>query len=187
MDSYLQEARIASHHGQFLPVFARKCRVERIPKAIAEAFLSSFHIMGSTSCRYAYGLILSADDEEGEEPDELLVAVSTFSGARNIPVETSEGTKTIRSFEWVRYASLPDMRVIGGMGKTLKCFIDEVRPDDVMSYALEEKWKRKALEKGDPGVKPIGDAYLKLGFVKEGEKIFPGGKKSIKFRLKLTY
>ena len=58
------------------------------------------------------------------------------------------------------------------MGKLLKAFIEEVRPDDVMSYA-DASWSD-------------GDVYRKLGFTEEGTKIFPGGGKSLKFRLKLT-
>ena len=58
------------------------------------------------------------------------------------------------------------------MGKLLKAFIKDVRPDDVMSYA-DASWSS-------------GDVYRKLGFKEEGAKIFPDGGKSLKFRLKLT-
>ena len=181
------QSRKAAHEGIFLHVYARNCEVRRIGKAEAGEFLSRYHVLGSTSCRYAYGLFVSKEGGEGFRKEPLpagtLVAVSTFSGARNIPVQTSSGERTIKSYEWVRYASLPDVRVAGGMGKTLRRFIEDVSPDDVMAYALVENWKE---EGNSSGVKPIGDSYYKLGFEREGEKEFPGGK-SIKFRLKLSY
>ena len=181
------QSRIAAHEGDFLHVYARNCEVRRIGKAEAGEFLSRYHALGSTSCRYAYGLFVSREGGEGFRKEPLpsgtLVAVSTFSGARNIPVRTSSGERTIKSYEWVRYVSLPEVRVIGGMGKTLNRFIEEVSPDDVMAYALVESWKEEA---PSSGVKPIGDSYLKMGFEREGEKEFPLGK-SIKFRLRLSY
>ena len=62
----------------------------------------------------------------------------------------------IRSYEWIRYASLPGIRVIGGMGKLLDAFVEYVKPDDVMSYA--------DLEWSD------GEVYRTLGFEQEGVK-----------------
>lgn len=190
MDSFVADERLASHQGKFLHVYARNCRVCRISKTQAGEFISKYHGLGSTSCRYAYGLFVSREGggnfRKEPLPEGTLVAVSTFSGARNLPVETSSGERFIKSYEWVRYVSLPDVRVIGGMGKCLTEFISEVHPDDVMSYAMVEPWKEEALREHADGVKPVGDAYLKLGFVREGVKSFGEGE-SIKFRLRLTY
>mgnify|MGYP006988390554 CR=1 FL=1 len=81
-----------------------------------------------------------------------LVAVATFSNAR----KWQKGEKTIRSYEWTRYASLPGVRINGGMGKVLKAFIKEVQPDDIMSYA-DLEWSE-------------GAVYEQLGFELEGHK-----------------
>jgi hypothetical protein len=78
-----------------------------------------------------------------------MVAVAEFSNVR----KWLKGEKVIKSYEWVRYASRPCIRVIGGMGKILNKFIEEADPDDIMSYA--------DLEWSD------GDSYRKLGFEKE--------------------
>ena len=75
------------------------------------------------------------------------------------------------SYEWVRFASLKGVRVQGGMSKMLRQFIDDLDPDDIMSYA--------PLQNGDEG-----SVYEMLGFQLEGEKEFERGK-SLKFRLKL--
>jgi hypothetical protein len=80
------------------------------------------------------------------------VAVAQFSNAR----KWIKGEKEIRSYEWTRYASLSGVRISGGMGRMLKTFIEDVKPDDIMSYAdLEWSW---------------GEAYSQLGFTLEGQK-----------------
>ena len=81
-----------------------------------------------------------------------LIAVATFSNAR----KWTKGDKEIRSHEWTRYASLPQLRINGGMGKVLKAFIEDVRPDDIMSYA-DLEWSE-------------GNVYKALGFEHEGTK-----------------
>ena len=81
-----------------------------------------------------------------------LIAVATFSNARRWVKEGKE----IRSYEWTRYASLPDLRVSGGMGKMLKAFIKEIQPDDIMSYA-DLEWSE-------------GEVYERLGFDAETRK-----------------
>ena len=57
-------------------------------------------------------------DEVKNLSEGALIAVATFSNARRWVKEGKE----IRSYEWTRYASLPDLRVSGGMGKLLKAF-----------------------------------------------------------------
>lgn len=85
-------------------------------------------------------------------PAGTLVAVAEFSNAR----KWIKGGRTIRSYEWIRYASLPYTRIAGGMGKILKAFIEDVHPDDIMSYA--------DLEWSD------GSVYRQLGFREDGAK-----------------
>ena len=87
-----------------------------------------------------------------EIPEDSPVAVAEFSNARR----WIKGDRKIRSYEWIRYASLPGMRISGGMGKILKHFISDIAPDDIMSYA--------DLEWSD------GSVYRQLGFSEDGFK-----------------
>lgn len=146
----------------FIGIFARNCIAKKINSEIASPFLRDNHRLGHTACKYYYGLYTI---KKGVFPEGSLVAVGSFSNARKWIKED----KIIRSYEWVRYASLPRTRVIGGMGKILKTFIEECKPDDIMSYSDTE-----------------GDVYIKLGFKEEETKSFGEGKTSRKFRLKLT-
>lgn len=161
------DKRLLAHNNVFVSIYARNCEVRKIEKDTAKAFLDSYHDLGDTGSRYRYGLFVRRKGHSSLECG-TMVAVATFSAAR----KWVKGERTVRSCEWVRYASLPDVRIAGGMGKILEAFIEEVHPDDVMSYA-DSQWSD-------------GDVYRKLGFTEEEPKIFPNGSKSLKFRLKLT-
>ena len=150
-------------------VFARNCRVERIGKPEASAFLDANHRLGSTGGRYFYGLFVTRSTGEAESifPEGKLVAVAAFSNARR----WIKDGKQVSSYEWIRYASLEGVRVTGGMGKLLNAFIEQVHPDDIMSYA-------------DADYPDGGEAYSVLGFRAEAE-VERAGHRNIKYRLTL--
>ena len=155
----MMQERILAHLGSYIQIYARNCEVRRIDKPLAAAFLANTHSYGDAACRYRYGLFLSRHTGHcrGEEAAETvapgtLVAVAEFSGARR----WDKGGKIISSYEWTRYACLPNLRISGAMGKILDYFISQVHPDDIMSYA-DLEWSE-------------GAVYEKLGFVPEGMK-----------------
>jgi len=167
----MMKARVLAHLGIFDQIYARNCEVRKIDKKTAAEFLEAHHSYSDAACRYRYGLFLKrhtghnagvfADKSEedilckrhnaGIAPG-TLVAVATFSNAR----KWKKGEQVIRSYEWTRYASLPGVRLSGGMGKLLNAFIEQVQPDDVMTYA-DLEWSE-------------GEVYERLGFVFEGVK-----------------
>lgn len=170
----MTQSRLLAHLEIFSQAYARNCEVRKIDKATAQEFLDANHSYGYASCKYRYGLFLKrqtghlasgfpvkpgmTDQSCHARPDRasivpgMLIAVATFSNAR----KWTKGNKEIRSYEWTRYASLPYLRINGGMGKVLKAFIEDVRPDDIMSYA-DLEWSE-------------GDVYRSLGFENEGTK-----------------
>ncbi len=151
----MMRARLLAHLEVFTPMFARNCEVRKIDKETAAAFLNENHSYGDAACRHRYGLYLkryTGKRGEGGVAPGTLVAVATFSNAR----KWQKGDMIIRSYEWTRYASLPGVRINGGMGKALKAFIKEVQPDDIMSYA-DLEWSE-------------GAVYEQLGFMLEGHK-----------------
>lgn len=149
-------------------LFARNCEVRKIDKALAAEFLNAHHCYGAAASRYHYGLFVARPGKHSEHFSiGDLVAVAQFSAARKWQKDQRE----IRSYEWVRYASVGGWRICGGMGKLLNHFIAQQHPDDVMTYAPAPY---------------DGAVYQKLGFKKEGIKDFGPGQYSHKFRLKLT-
>jgi hypothetical protein len=148
--------RILAHMEIFTQIYARNCEIRKIDKKTAAEFLNANHSYGDASCRYRYGLYLKRHTGHNSgsvsiEPG-CLVAVATFSNGR----KWIKGDKTIRSYEWTRYASLPEVRLSGGMGRILKAFISDVQPDDIMTYA-DLEWSE-------------GKVYDALGFTLEGWK-----------------
>ena len=152
----MMKARLLAHLGIFTQIYARNCEVRRIDKATAADFLRCNHSYGDAACRYRYGLFLKRHTGHNSGSTEIipgtLVAVATFSNAR----KWVKGEKTVRSYEWTRYASLPGLRISGGMGKMLKTFIENVHPDDIMTYA-DLEWSE-------------GKVYEALGFSLEGHR-----------------
>lgn len=165
------QERILARLERFRSIFARKCKVisGRGNQAVAEQvreFLHKHHSYSSAKCRYRYAL-----EYEGE-----IVAVATFSEGRpmvrkigsllqNVPKEEQENAEILifDSYEWVRYASLPGVRVVGGMGRLLNAFIEERytriepgTPLEVMTYS-DSEWGN-------------GQVYEKLGFKYAGER-----------------
>lgn len=141
-------ARLSAHLGTFRSVFARDCEVRRAVRPEADAFFDAFHSYGAASARFRYGLFTKK--EVSGIPEGSLVAAASFSNARRFTV----GNRSVASHEWIRYASLPDVRVTGGMGKVLQTFIRDAGPEDVMSYA-DREWSE-------------GEVYRRLGFRPEG-------------------
>ena len=148
----MMKARLLAHLEVFTSLYARNCEVRKIDKETAAEFLDKNHSYGDAACRYRYGMYLRRPSRDGKLQAGTLVAVATFSNAR----KWVKGEKTIRSYEWTRYASLPGVRISGGMGKVLKAFIKDVQPDDIMSYA-DLEWSE-------------GNVYEQLGFMLEGRK-----------------
>lgn len=131
-------SHLASLAGKTTKIFARNTIVRRISKPVADAFLNLHHIGGSPSARYKYGLFIKKTDE--------LVAVATFSPPRTF---YRNGVPS-RSFELVRYGSKSNTNITGGLSKVLTAFIDDVQPDDIMTYADCDWW--------------TGRSYAPLGF-----------------------
>ena len=120
----------------------------------------------------AEGSAVGAAEGRQTYPVGTLVAVASFSKARRWSKKGENGEQeTICSYEWLRYASLPELRVLGGMGRILARFIEDFHPDDIMSYVPLRHFS--------------GEVYESLGFVSEGVKVFENGEQSRKYRLKL--
>ena len=136
--------RLLAHLGIYRKIFARKCEIRRIDAPAAAAFLDRHHSYGSAKAKYKYGMFLA---------DEL-VAVSLFSSPRTIPRDIDGRQVPLRSYEWVRYASLSGSRISGGMSRMLAHFVADAAPDEVMTYA-DLEWSG-------------GDVYARLGFRQAG-------------------
>ncbi|MCP9770821.1 hypothetical protein EGI22_23195 [Lacihabitans sp. LS3-19] len=139
--------------NQKLP--ARVCKVRRIDKRHAEAFLNENHLQQYAGGKIKYGLFLPKNyfrllpEAFLKDSEEILVAVMTFSGGKKFYF----GDKTEQSFELIRFASLNGLNVVGGFSKLLKFFVDDKKPGNIMTY-IDADWSN-------------GASFGKLGFVLE--------------------
>lgn len=122
--------------GQFQRIHGRQTDVRKLTHPEARGFLEAYNLYGSPNSRYKYGLFRGS----------TLVAVATFGGRRPLP----RAGGVVQSYELIRFASLPDVRVSGGLSKLLYAFVRDEHPGDVMTYV--------DLEWGD------GSGFRKLGF-----------------------
>ncbi|WP_215236603.1 hypothetical protein [Dyadobacter linearis] len=149
-------SRLSAILGLAHKIPARLTKVRRIDKETTDRFLAENHLNGPVSAKYKYGLYLPASYyrvlNEMLTPEigstEMLVAVATFSYPRIFNKETNP----LRSHELIRFASLRDCNVVGGLDKLLQAFIREKEPGDIMTYA-DVEWS-------------AGASYNKLGFKK---------------------
>ena len=131
--------RIKSLIGENIRIHGRKTKVLRLDKPSADSFLNENHLQGAVSSRHKFGLFYA---------DEL-VAVATFSALRRM-----NHTEDYKSTELIRYAVKGGFSVQGGFSKLIKHLKDEIRPNDIMTYA-DRDWS-------------AGEAYLNLGFEQKG-------------------
>jgi hypothetical protein len=97
-------------------IAARKCKVQEISNEACKDFLSQNHIQGYVKSSVNLGLFNEAE----------LVAVMTFVKPR-----------FAKQYAWelARYATVLDIRVLGGAGKLLKYFERNYHPTSLISYA----------------------------------------------------
>ena len=153
------KSRIKSILGMSDRIPARLTKSVRIDKETASHFLSKNHLQGYVQAKYKYGLylpaqyfrVLPSDYQFNAVNDKVLVAVATFSRPRIF----QKDDKPFRSYELIRFASLVDITVVGGLDKLLNAFTKDVEPDDIMTYA-DKEWSD-------------GRSYERLGFVKISE------------------
>jgi len=120
-------------------VYARKCKIVPITSKQAMAFLNEHHLQGGLVGSIRIGLAL-----DGE-----LVSVGVFSKSRY-------RSKQDNVYEILRFASKPNIIVVGGFSKILKEFKTYVNsPASLISYA-NRRWS-------------IGGVYSATGFQLEHE------------------
>jgi len=140
-DEYLNhrekiDSRILSLLGISCRIYARQTKVRDISKAELDNFLTLNHLNSPIKAKYRYGLFR----------EEKLVAVAAFS--RSCPIQS--GGITYKSHELVRYCSLLNTTVVGGMSKLISHFELEKYPEHLMTY-VDKEWSD-------------GRTYKKLGF-----------------------
>jgi very-short-patch-repair endonuclease len=117
--------KIASRLGKSLDrkVYARACEVREVSAIDARQFLELYHLQGSDSAKYRYGLY--HNDE--------LVMVMTF--AKPNASRGKMKTQPIDTYELSRMCTKTGILCVGGASKLLTHFIRTNAPKHIISYA----------------------------------------------------
>jgi hypothetical protein len=129
-------SRILSLIGISRRIYARETVAKAITKAELKDFLLINHLNAPIIARHRYGLYNQQE----------LVAVAAFS--RSCPIQ--DRGITYISHELIRYCSLLQTTVVGGLSKLINHFEKEKRPEHLMTY-VDREWSD-------------GRTYQKLGF-----------------------
>lgn len=134
-------SRLHSFCGLNQSLHGRKTKVTSLDLSETRTFLDVNHLQGYIKTKHNYGLFL------GDE----LVAAACFAAPR--PMK-SKGAN-YKSAELVRFATKSGFTIVGGLGKLIKAFSEEVTVNDLMTYA-DRDWS-------------LGKGYDKLGFAAIGQ------------------
>jgi len=151
--------RIRSLCGRGRRLFARNTVVARIDKEMALAFLEEYHLQVALAGKYRYGLFYKGD----------LVSVAVFSGGRRMRDQSAE----YRSFELLRFCHKGGYLIVGGISKLLKAFIEDFKPDDIMTYADRDWSDESSLTR--IGFKEEGRTEGQLFYIREGRRYYTLG------------
>ena len=129
-------SRIHSFCGKNESLHGRKTKVTAIAAAPAKAFLQAHHLQGYIKTKFNFGLMLNQE----------LVAVACFAAARPMKSKGND----YKSAELVRFATKTGYTIVGGLGKLVKHFLQQIKVNDLMTYA-DRDWS-------------LGKGYDKMGF-----------------------
>lgn len=124
-------------------VFARNCTVQKIDKITAEDHFNKYHLHGSTTSAYNFGLFCKGE----------LMGAASFSKGRNMN-RLPQGKQ---SFELIRFCCKSGITVTGGLSKLMKHFYVERKAGDIMTY-VDKQFSN-------------GESFTKAGFKKHSETL----------------
>ena len=140
-DQYFQQkvivnSRILSLTGKSSRIHGRKTKVKALRQPELDAFLKANHLNAPIIAKHRYGLYNKNE----------LVAVGAFG--RSCPIQ--DNGVTYKSHELIRYCSLLNTTVVGGLSKLISHFEKAEKPEHIMTY-VDRAWSD-------------GKTYEKLGF-----------------------
>lgn len=118
-------------------IYARKCQIKEVDNTkTIKQFLSQNHLQGYVSSKYNFGLYYNNE----------LVSLMTFGNLRK-----NMGYKNVKGkYELLRFCNKRYTTVIGGANRLFKYFLENYKPDQVISYS-DRSWGE-------------GNLYYQLGF-----------------------
>lgn len=138
-------------------IYARKTKIKEVISKDSNKFLEENHLQGKVNGSIRYGLYF--EDE--------LVSLMTFSKKRKNLRQVSKE----REYELLRFCNKLNTNTLGGASKLFKHFLKEIKPIEVISYALME-WTNGDKESlyDKLGFEEVGHTALSYWWVVDGER-----------------
>jgi len=129
---------------KLISVFARDLVVEQISEKVAKDFLETNHLLGFCKGRKYFSISIPAHRAFRFQKYNFskILAVAVFG--KNIS-RKKVGFEGDKSIEWSRFATLPEIRIVGGLTKVLKYLQEVEHFDDIMTYVAIETNDSKGL------------------------------------------
>ena len=161
---------IKSKFGIFdTKIGARNCKIKEIKSDLARKFINENHLQGYVDSSVKIGLFYN---------DEL-VEVATFGKLRKIMNSKNDKNE----FELYRFCSKKGVCVYGGFKKILKYFINEYKPQRIITYSSLDISTGNVYEKcGFTFVKNTEPGYYWVNGSKENNEMFNYRKHRFNFR-----
>ncbi|MEY2792242.1 MAG: hypothetical protein RJA76_234 [Bacteroidota bacterium] len=136
---------IQSRLQKQLAVFARDIHIKMVSEDVSYAFLEKYHLLGFTKSRFYLGIYIPTHRIHRYSSNGLpeLIGVAIFG--KNL-IRKKEGFQGKKSLEWVRLATLPWIRIVGGISKIFNYMEDLEAFDDIMTYVDIESNDAKGLK-----------------------------------------
>lgn len=137
----LVESKLLTLSGKNATIHGRDCHVGKVSKPICEAFMVENHLLGSVNAEYFFGIFHRS----------TLIGCASFAKPKHMIYENPP----YMSIEMVRFATIKNITVTGGLGKIIHYMKKEKIADEIMTY-IDRDWSE-------------GESFEKVGFVKKGE------------------
>lgn len=107
-------------------ISARKCQIKTVSFKDSQEFLNKNHLQGADKSKFRYGLYYQ----------DILISFMSFAKPN-----ASRGNKKQDDgiYELMRFATKSDTICVGGFGKLFNYFINEIKPEKVISFA-DRRW-----------------------------------------------
>lgn len=149
-------------------IYARECTIEKLDNKEVREFVNRYHLQGSRNAQITYGLF----------HDNTLVQIMSFSKSKY-----NKNLKEENSYEIIRECS--SCRIVGGISKLFRHFINDYNPSLVFSYCDFNKFNGIGYEK--MGMKFIGYTSPDLKYCIHGQIINRNPKKYKVIRGQMDY
>lgn len=136
---------------KLIAVFARDLRLELVSEPTAKEFLTANHLLGFSKGKWYVAIVVPphrryrfSQYPEIVQANNGLLAIAIFGKTL---IRNRTGVEGMRSLEWIRLATIPSIRLVGGLSKLFDFIQEKEAFDDIMTYVDVESNDARGLQR----------------------------------------